>query len=101
MEKVKEDKTTIIPFQLNTNTNTTTKKWKVWENINFCPFNYNINTITIKEWKVIKITFLNVIANPSMMQKLWKHTWQQLWFAKIHEHKEWPIEPTYTHGSFS
>ncbi len=61
----KKIKQILFPFKYNTNTNTTIKKWKGWENRKFlCTFNYYINTITIEKWKVFKVIFLKVYCKP-------------------------------------
>ncbi len=84
----KKTKQLLFPFNYNTNTNTTTNKWKGWENRKFlCPSNYYINTITIKKWKFIKITFLEVYCKPKHDAKtlkthmaitlICKNTWTQ------------------------
>jgi len=84
----KKIKQQLFPFKYNTNANTTIKKWKGWENRKFlCPFNYYINTITIKKWKVIKVIFLEVYCKPKHDVKtlkthttttlICKNTWTQ------------------------
>jgi len=82
----KEKKTIIVPFQIQ-NTNTITKKWKGWKNRKFfCPFNYNINRITLKKgrgekihniWmalKLLKSFFWEVYCNPKHDTKTLRKT---------------------------